>query len=228
MSYKDNITSLGKLNAQTTEVISYIKTEYELEHLDYSALSEMLLIKINHRFALFDIKTNNLTYITSADEFIGDASFSNDGKSILFSVKNYDQWQIKRYGIADQNIASILKGFRYIRPYKKDYIVADEQGNLYFYNNTTQEQFKLDLRISPEPNTYWTVRGNFIYWSSHDLVTTTFFELNISDIKSPVLTEKAFSYNKVRPYFSITPDGTSLIYSQRERKNSTIISLVIK
>ena len=228
MSYKGNITTLGKLNTQTAEITSYLKTEYELKHIEYSALAKMELIKINHRFALFNIETNSLVYITSADEFIGDASFSSDGKSVLFSVKNYDQWVIKRYEIINQNITSILKGFRYIRPYKKDYILADNQENLYFYSNSTQEQIKLNHRISYEPNTFWMVRGDFIYWSSHDLVTTTFSELNISDIQQPVLSQKIFSYNKVRPYFSVKLDGSSLIYSQRGQENSTIVSLVIK
>jgi DNA-binding winged helix-turn-helix (wHTH) protein len=228
MSHKDNITTLGKLNTQTAEMTSYLKTEYKLKHIGYSSLAAMELIKINHRFALFNIETNNLVYITSADEFIGDASFASDGKSVLFSVKNYDQWQIKRYDITDQNIASIFKGFRYIRPYKKNYIVADAQENLYFYNNSSQEKVKLNHRISYEPNTYWTVRGDFIYWSNHDFVTTTFSELNISDIKHPTLTQKTFSYNKVRPYFSVKPDGSSLIYSQRGQEKSTIVALLIK
>ncbi|MBL4941340.1 MAG: winged helix-turn-helix domain-containing protein [Colwellia sp.] len=228
MSYKDNIISLGKLNTQTAEITSYLKTEYELDHLDYSAIAAMELIKINHRIVLFNIKTKNLTYITSADEFIGDASFSSDGKSVLFSVKSHEQWEIKRYNILDNNITRILKGFRYVRPYKKGYIVADAQENLSFYNNNTQEQLKLNHRISYEPNTYWTVRGDFIYWSSHDLVTTTFSELNISNINHPVLTEKTFSYNKVRPYFSVKLDGSSLTYSQRGQENSTIVSLTLK
>jgi DNA-binding winged helix-turn-helix (wHTH) protein/Tol biopolymer transport system component len=228
MTYKDNITSLSKLDTRTAEITSYLKTEYELKHIEYSTFAKMELIKINHRFALFDIKNKNFTYITSADEFIGDASFSIDGKSILFSIKNYDQWEIKSYEITKQSITNILKGFRYIRPYKKDYILADDQGNLYFYNNTTQEKFKLDQRISYEPNTYWTVRGDFIYWSHHDLVTTTFSELNISDIKHTELTQKTFDYNKTRPYFSITSDASSLTYSQRGQENSTIVSLVIK
>ena len=228
ISYKENITTLGKLNTQTDENTSYLKTEYELSHIEYSALSEISLIKINHRFALFDIKSSRLIYITSADEFIGDASFSSDGKSVLFSIKNYDRWEIKGYKIKDQSITSILKGFRYIRPYKKDYILADDQQNLYFYNNSTQDKIRLGHSISFEPNTFWTVRDDFIYWSSHDLVKTTFSELNISEIKYPVLTKKTFNYDKVRPYFSIKPDGSSLIYSQRGQKNSIMVSLVIK
>jgi len=228
MYHKDNTFSLGKLNIQTAKITPYLKTEYKLEYLGYSMFQKMELIKINNRFALFNIETKNLVYITSADEFIGDASFSSDDNSVLFSVKNYDQWEIKRYKITDKSITSILKGFRYIRTYKKDYILADAQENLYFYNNSTEEQIKLNHRISYEPNTYWTVRGDFIYWSSHDLVTTTFSELNISDLKQPILSKKTFSYNKVRPYFSVKPDGSSFIYSQRGQENSTIVALVIK
>ncbi len=228
MSYKDNTFSLGKLNIQTSKITSYLKTKYKLEYLDYSMFEKIELIKINNRFALFNIETKSLTYITSADNFIGDASFSSDGKSILFSIKNYDQWEIKSYTITDQSITNILKGFRYIRPYKKDYILADTQENLYFYNRTSQEKIKLNHRISYEPNTYWAVLGDFIYWSSHDLVTTTFSELNINDVKQPILTTKIFNYNKVRPYFSIQPDGPSLIYSLRGQESSKIISLTIK
>jgi DNA-binding winged helix-turn-helix (wHTH) protein len=132
MSIKNNVITLGKLNTQTSESTSYIETEYELEYLDYSVLIETILIKINHRFALFNIKKNSLDYITYSDEFIGDASFSSDKQGILFSVKSYDLWEVKFYDIKNKSIDSLLKGFRYIRPFKHNYIVADAQENLFF------------------------------------------------------------------------------------------------
>ncbi|WDD99389.1 winged helix-turn-helix domain-containing protein [Thalassomonas actiniarum] len=222
---KDNIATLGKLHTVSNESTPYIETEYHLLPVASASSGLQELIKINHRFALLNTETSSLTYITSGDDYVGDASFTDDESHILFSVKGYEQWEVYRYNIASKTSSLLLGGFRYIRPYGDDFILGTAEGELFWHNGQTGEQVALDNQLSTEPNTHWDVNGNFIFWSSHDLVQTVFYQLDISDINKPVKLSKTFDYNKIKPYFSVKKDGSSLLYSVRQKGKSEILAL---
>lgn len=222
LSYKNKVTNMGELNTKTNQVTPYIQTEYSLRALASSS-GELELIRLNHRFALFNTDTQTIRYITMGDDFIGDAAFSADEQYILFSIKNDDKWKIFRYHIDSQTIDEFFSGFRYIRPHGDHYILATANGDLFWYNSANSKQVALNYQLSDEPNTHWDVTSDRIYWSSHDLVQTVFHQLDISDITHPLESIKTFDYNKVRPEFTINHDGSSLIYRQRDERHSQLI-----
>ncbi len=222
---KDNNTILAKLNAIDNTVIPLITTKYSINII--AAKGNEVLVNINNQLAVFDIPTNRLEYLTSGDDFVGDATFSRNGESVLFSLRGYQGWKIKRYDIKEKTYSLLLKHFRYIRPYFNDFIIADDKGEMYFFNNKTKQRIKLNYKLSDEPDTCWYVAEPFIYWSSHDLVNVSFHQLNLSDVNQPILETKRFDYNKVRADFSINSDGSSLIYSQRTRATGDIVQVSI-
>ena len=224
---QDDVTSLAKLNTDNNEITPYIETEYELKPIASSSSGLLELIKINHRFVLFNTETNALSYITSGDDFVGDATFLTDETAILFSVKGYDQWEIHRYDIDTAKISKLLTGFRYIRPYGDNFILATDKGELFWRDAVSGEQVALNYALSLNPNTHWDVKGNFIYWSDHDVVRTVFHQLDISDVTKTVKAERSFDYNKVRPSFYLNQDGSSLLYAQRQQNSASILSLVL-
>ena len=224
----DGVKTLARLNTQNNAITTYLETEYDLSVIASATSAPLELIKINRRVALLNTQTNALDYITLGDDFVGDATFSDDQQSILFSVKSYDQWEIHRYDINSKVITGRFKGFRYIRANGSDFILGTSEGELFLHHSTTGEQLPLNYQLSIEPNTHWDVKADFIYWSSHDLVQTVFHQLDISNIKATVKTQQTFDYNQVRPNFSIKADGSALIYAHRQPEHSTIISLVIK
>jgi DNA-binding winged helix-turn-helix (wHTH) protein len=222
---KNNINTLAQLNIVTNEITPYIETEHDLSIITSTSSDKLLLIKINQRFALFNSETKELRYITSGEDFIGDATFSEDQKSVLFSVKNYDQWEILNYDITTESITPMFKNFRYIRTHGKNYILGTPEQELIWKHHKTDEKIKLNHRLSYEPNTYWYVRGDSIFWSSHDLVQTTFHQLDVSDLENPSESKITFDYDKVRSYFSINHDGTAFTYFQRQQGKSDIVSI---
>lgn len=226
LSYKNQVTSMGKLNTKTNQITPYIQTEYSLRALASSS-GKLELIRLNHRFALFNTETQTIRYITVGDDFIGDAAFSADEEYILFSIKNYEKWVVFRYHIDSQTTDELFNGFRYIRPYGDNYILATAKGDLFWYNSANSKQVALNYQLSDEPNTHWDVVSGRIYWSSHDLVRTVFHQLDISDITHPVESKKTFDYNKVRPDFTINHDGSSLIYRQRDESHSQLVRLSV-
>jgi len=218
-------TILAKLNVMDNVITPLITTKYPINII--STKGSKILVNINSQVAVFDILTNNLEYLTSGDDFVGDATFSHNGKSVLFSVRNYQGWEIKRYDMKEKIYSLLLKNFRYIRPYFNDFIMADDKGDMYFFNNKTKKSIKLDYQLSDEPDTCWYVAEPFVYWSSHDLVKVTFHQLNLSEVTHPMIETKTFDYNKVRADFSINSDGSSLIYSQRTRATDEIVQVSI-
>ncbi|WDE12170.1 winged helix-turn-helix domain-containing protein [Thalassomonas haliotis] len=225
---KGEIATLAKLHTGSNKSTPYIETEYSLLPVASASSGLQELIKINHRFALLNTKTSSLTYITSGDDYVGDASFTYDEKDVLFSVKGYEQWEVYRYNIASGTSSLLFGGFRYIRAYGDDFILGTAEGELFWHNSQTGEQVALNNQLSTEPNTHWDVNGNFIFWSSHDLVQTTFYQLDISNISKPLKLSKSFDYNKIMPYFSVKKDGSSLLYSVRQQDKSEILALTLE
>jgi DNA-binding winged helix-turn-helix (wHTH) protein len=223
--YKNSNTILAKLNVVDNAVIPLITTKYPINII--AAKGNKVLININSQIAVFDMLSNHLEYLTSGDDFVGDATFSHNEESILFSVRDYQGWKIKRYDMKEKTYSLLLKKFRYIRPYFNDFIVADNKGEMYFFNNKTKKSIKLNYQLSDEPDTSWYVAEPFIYWSSHDLVNVSFHQLNLSDVNQPILETKIFDYNKVRADFSVNSDGSSLIYSQRTRATGEIVQVSV-
>ncbi len=226
LSYNNQVTIMGKLNTKTNQVTPYIKTQYSLSALASS--SGMLeLIQLNERFAILNTETQAIRYITMGDEFIGDAAFSADEEYVYYSIKNYEKWVIYRYHINSQTTNEFLSGFRYIRAFGENYIIASAKGDLFWYKSSNGEQVALGHKLSDEPNTHWGLTADHIYWSSHDLLQTVFHQLDISDITQPVESKKIFDYNVVRPEFTINYDGTSLIYRQGNISSSQLVRLSI-
>ena len=222
---RDDISTLAKLNTNNNDITPYIQTEYDIFPIGSASSGILELLKLNNRFALFNSETNGLIYITSGDDFVGDASFSTDDQSILFSLKSYDQWEIYRFDIGTSITSKLFTGFRSIRPYGDDFILATDNGELFLYKSSTDRKVPLNFHLSIYGNTHWDISGHYIYWSDHDLVRTVFHQLDISDINNLVKTEHSFDYNKVRPYFSLKKDGTSLLYFLGQQDDTHLLTL---
>jgi DNA-binding winged helix-turn-helix (wHTH) protein len=220
-------TELLKFDPFTKNRISFLETQYPIEIIETSNKKQLGLIKFNDRFALINVKTNQLTYITAGDEYIGDAVFSKDGKYVLYSVKGFNGWEILEYNIDLLSKNHLFKGYRSIRNLKNNFILAEESGELYLYDVETKNITNLNYQISPEPNTSWNTHKNSIYWSSHDLVNTIFHQIDLSDLNNIEEYNKSYDYDKVSPVFVINDEKSKLLISQKEMKNSQVLQLSI-
>ena len=218
------VFNLAKLNTENNQLTHYLSTEYNLDIID-SIAEDKILLDINHRFALFNAITSTVEYITLGDEYIGDAVFSLEQKSILFSVKDYRGWQIKRYDIKTKKTSLFLSNYRYIRLYHENYLVADAEGKLFFYDDKAKSEMQLNYQIDIGSNTRWAISGNYMYWSGQNLVNTTFYQVDITDLKNIKETKKVFDYNKIRPDFVLNNDGASLIFAERRQSDEKIVQI---
>jgi len=224
LSNKNNNTILAKINIESNETTPLITTEYPIEII--STKKGHILLRLNHRFAIFDVENNQLVYITTSDEFIGDATFAKNAQSVLFSIRDYKGWIIKRYSLQSKKNSLFIRNYRHIRPYNKDFILGDKKGDMYLLRSNTQKLIKLNFKLSNEPDTRWYITEPFIYWSSHDLVNVIFHQLDLSDINHPKGKIKKFDYNKIRADFTVSLDGSKLTYAQRRRENDDIVKVL--
>ncbi len=216
-------TQLSQLNLNTRQLTHYIG----LNHINVMDVSRegYLLLRTDEGFALFNRKSKKLDYITSADQFVGDASFSADQQSILFSTRDFHGWHIQSYNLKNKKAVLLFEDYRFIRPYGKNYIVADAEQNLFFYNKAKNNTVNLHHKISAEPNTRWTVVNDYIYWSTMNLVETQFHQLDISRLTAPKETIKTFDFNKVRADFSVNKAGTVVMYAQKQQSDNRLVVL---
>jgi DNA-binding winged helix-turn-helix (wHTH) protein len=222
-----NQTELSKYDPLTKKSEPYLETGYTLRIIDSSSENDLELIKINGRFALLNTKTNLLTYITVGDDYIGDAIFTLDGQSILFSVKGFSGWEIFKYDIQSAVKTVLFKGYRSIRNFNGNYILADTTGSLFLYDVKKEDAITLNYQLSPEPDTFWDTNQSSIYWSSHDLVTTTFHQLDISDMTDVRKYSKSYDYDNVLPFFAINAATNHFLFSQKDIKGSLVLKLSI-
>ena len=222
------ITQLGFLDLETDKFDSFLATEYDLIILDVAPSRGLILVQINRRFALFDPNNADLEYITSGDDFIGDASFSVDDKQVLFTTKNYEQWWASIFEITSKITNPLITDARYIRPYGSNYIIGNAKGQLFYYDFEGKNRTALNQVLSQEPNTRWFARSNFIYWSAHDLVDTTFNQLDISNIEKPTLHTINFSYNQVEPDFAIDANNENILMSQIKNVTSEVVEILLE
>ncbi|MBU2971605.1 winged helix-turn-helix domain-containing protein [Pseudoalteromonas sp. C2R02] len=228
LDVKPSHTELFKFDPLTKNRVSYLETQYPIELINSHKNQPVELIKINDRFALINIKTSQLTYITGGDEFIGDAIFSDDGRYVFYSVKRFSGWVILQYDIESSEKKLFLDGYRSIRYLKKDLVLTDAYGELYLYTVKTKNILDLKYQISIEPDTYWDTHKSSIYWSSHDLVETTFHQIDLSDLNKVKEYSKSYDYEKVPPAFVINKEKNKLLFSQKDIKGSQILKLSIR
>lgn len=225
---ENGVTQLGFIGEGSDQFDSILATEHKLRVLDVAISNNQILVKVNRRFALFDPKNIGLEYITSGDDIVGDAAFSNDGSEVLFTTKNYEQWRASSFDIKSKAVKPLIVQARYVRPFGKDYIIGNTEGEMFFFDAESHQKIALNQKLSKEPNTQWIVRDNFIYWSSHDLVHTTFYQLDISDIENPNLSQQQFKYTQVGPDFSIDATNEYFLMSQTKNMSSDVLEVLIE
>ncbi|MDP5212304.1 winged helix-turn-helix domain-containing protein [Pseudoalteromonas tunicata] len=222
------VTQLGFIDLDTNHFDSILATEYELRVLDVAISNSLILVKINRRFALFDPANIGLEYITTGDDIVSDAAFSIDGRKVLFTTKNYEQWRASTFDVETKVVEPLILAARYVRPFGDNYIIGNAEGNMFFYDAETKNKVALNQNLSKEPNAQWFVRGNYVYWSSHDLVNTTFFQLNIDNINKPMMSKQEFKYAQVGPDFSIDTKNEKFLMSQIKHMTSEVLEVLIK
>lgn len=214
--------------SKVTKKATLMSTEKPLELLGPSLSGQYVLLKLQDRITIFNTFDNSLTYLSKADELIGDVTLSLDEKSILYTRKSNGEWQVFEYVIEENTKNLIFKGYRFIRQFEGGYVLGDNTGKLSRFNVNLKTMTPLQISLSKEKNTNWDVVNGKIFWSSHNLINTTFNEIDIDDVDGSSLSSKTFDFSVIRPNFYVDKINNTVVVERLGSRTSEIITIEIQ
>ncbi|MBB1481731.1 winged helix-turn-helix domain-containing protein [Pseudoalteromonas sp. SG41-2] len=210
------------------EKVVFLSTKKSLELIAPSLSGQYVLIKLQGRIAILNTLNNNLTDISKVDELIGDIAFSEDEKSILYTRKSNGEWLVFEYSIKEETESILFEGYRFVREFKGDYILGNNSGKLSRFNVNLKTMTPLQITVSKEKNTNWDVVNGKILWSSHNLINTTFNEIDIDDVDGSSLSSKTFDFSVIRPNFYVDKINNTVVVERLGSRTSEIITIEIQ
>lgn len=205
-----------------------MSTEKSLKLISPSLSGQYVLLKLQDRITILNTFDNSLTYLSKADELIGDVTFSVDEKSILYTRKSNGEWQVFDYIIDNKNKNIIFNGYRFIRQFEGGYVLGDNAGRLSRFDVQKETMTPISVSVSTETNTNWAVLNGKVLWSDHNLLNTMFYEIDLNDVDASSLKSKAFDFNVIRPRFYVDKVNGLIIVESLGSRNSDIISIEIQ
>lgn len=221
----NELVLLEKAHEQEKKI--YLSSSKKLKYVSDSVDNKYVLLFVGNRLTVLDTSNNELIYVTAADEFVGDADFAVQEASVLYTVRRSGEWQAFRFDVSSKTSAPILTKFRYLRQYHDNYVVGTEGKALYYYDVKSNILLPLNVNLSEHSDTNWGIINDSVLWSTHDLNSTTFKELNISNLEKTVFTEQAFDFSEVSPLFYINKYNNSLILRGKSNRRSVLVEYVI-
>ncbi len=213
---------------QPNEKRVFLSTKKSLELIAPALSGQHVLIKLQGRIAILNTLNNNLTYISKEDELIGDVAFSEDEKSILYTRKSNGEWLVFEYSIKEETQSILFEGYRFFRQFKDGYILGDNTGKLSRFNVNLKTMTPLQIILSKEKNTNWDVVNGKIFWSSHNLINTTFNEIDIDDVNGSSLSSTTFDFSVIRPNFYVDKINNTVVVKRLGSRTSEIITIEIQ
>ncbi|WP_404341713.1 winged helix-turn-helix domain-containing protein [Pseudoalteromonas mariniglutinosa] len=210
------------------EKVVFLSTEKSLELIAPSLSGQYVLVKLQGRITILNTLNNNLIYVSKADELIGDVAFSEDEKSILYTRKSNGEWSVFEYSIKEEIQSILFEGYRFAREFKDGYILGDNTGKLFRFNVNLKTMTPLQISVSKEKFANWAVVNGKIFWSSHNLINTTFNEIDMDDVDGSSLSSKTFDFTAIRPNFYVDKINNTIVVDSLGNVNSEIITIEIQ
>jgi DNA-binding winged helix-turn-helix (wHTH) protein/archaellum component FlaF (FlaF/FlaG flagellin family) len=214
--------------SKATKKFTLMSTEKPLELLSPSRSGRYILLKLQNRITILNTFDNSLTYLSKADELIGDVTFSLDEKSILYTRKSNGEWQVFEHAIKENTKKLIFKGYRFIRQFEGGYVLGDGTGKLSRFDTYKETTSPMQVSVSTEVNTNWAIINDKILWSNHNLINTTFYEVDLSDVDASSLKSRTFDFSVIRPRFYVDKVNSLIVVERLGSRSSEIISIDIQ
>eukprot|EP00764_Aduncisulcus_paluster_P011905 gnl/Carplike_NY0171/4840_a6597_218.p1 GENE.gnl/Carplike_NY0171/4840_a6597_218~~gnl/Carplike_NY0171/4840_a6597_218.p1 ORF type:complete len:685 (-),score=18.06 gnl/Carplike_NY0171/4840_a6597_218:681-2735(-) len=208
--------------------VTLVSTEKSLKLLSSSTAGHYVLLKLQERITILNTSDNSLTYLSKADELIGDVTFSLDEKSVLYTRKNNGEWQVFVHDVEKDKKNIIFNGYRFIRPFNGGYVLGDDTGRLSRFDMQNETITPILVNISTEKNTNWEIINNKILWSTHNLKNTIFNEVDLNDVETLSLESKMFDFGVIRPKFYVDKANSLIVVKSKGNRHSEIISINIQ
>lgn len=193
---------------------------------DYTADGRLVLLKRGNRLELLDTQTAQVTAVTVSTQQAGTGHFNLAGDAVYFSERVNEQWQVKRYTLADKTQQVLLTDYRYLQQYGEGYIALASSGTLWLldsdfkpsqqlYANMSMldDMFQVELRKDKLILAYPNLMG---YWYLKELNLTTMQQwqrtLPVDDFGIPFFIDHAGQHILFNTYPGIENQVVRYVY----------------
>jgi Tol biopolymer transport system component/DNA-binding winged helix-turn-helix (wHTH) protein len=188
----------------------------------------LISASINGRLDLYvvDPATANVTRLTDDDEDEIAPSWSHDGQSIMFGARRSGTWQLMRQSIADGSRTQLTTDGGYAAQPSPDgrsiFFTRLEQPGVWMMpvDGGSATLLVPGVRAAESANWRATANGIFFIGATADQVV-----VRRAPLAGGAAIDVAWLGNYSWPGFAMTPDGTRVIYSHWDRRESNIMAI---
>jgi Tol biopolymer transport system component/DNA-binding winged helix-turn-helix (wHTH) protein len=188
----------------------------------------LISASVNGRLDLYavDAATANVTRLTDDEEDEIAPSWSHDGRSILFGARRSGTWQLMRQVIADGSRTQLTTDGGYAAQPSPDgrsiFFTRLEQPGVWAMavDGGSPTLLVPGVRAAETANWRATANGIFFIGATADQVV-----VRRAPLGGGAAVDVAWLGNYSWPGFAITPDGTRVIYSHWDRRESNIMAM---
>ncbi|WMN60558.1 winged helix-turn-helix domain-containing protein [Pseudoalteromonas xiamenensis] len=222
---RDNVNEINKVDLQGNHSKPLYASDSQLTGLMGSGAEPIFLFLEGNQLVYLDYENSSIERITSSDIYVGDATLSNNGEYVYFTTKGENNWELVRHKVGSGENIKLLDNFKYVRTMGNRLVVVKESGEMYLLNLADNNLENLNRVAILSGNTFWDVIGNSVIWSEHDLVDVSFFQLDLSNVEQPELTKTQFSYQLVKPKFSVLKKEMKVVLRSDSGDSSELLSI---
>lgn len=219
---KNNVYSVARLNTHYQKTEEVFQSKKNIELLDIELEQQLLLLKEGERLLLVSALNCDVRYLMSSSAISSDALFSKDGQQVLFGTQIGDQWEIQQFNLEKLTSSTLLKGYKSIRLAEQGYVVADEQGQLFYYASLDDAPLNLHHRIGFDDINRWYVNKNRVVWTTFDYRLTYLHQLDLLTNKYKVRQSQFFS---LYPRISVNTGADRVLFLSVQLNDSSLATM---
>ena len=220
---KDDFYRLTVKNKTQPDELEILKTSLALKVLDVASDASRLLLSLDGLMALFDVRTNEVSYVESDGQTVFfDGAISPGSDEVLYGIKTRDGWSIKRYSVDTGSHDILVEGFKSIRATSEGYVLVTESGEFFTADKALVQITPLNQGMLLDSETMWYVRDDLLYWSEFNGKSVGFFTFN------PETGHKGaanFDGTQFSAQFDIDPSGQRVLIKSQKFPETEVTEL---
>ncbi|GHG61643.1 hypothetical protein GCM10010919_06320 [Alishewanella longhuensis] len=165
---------------------------------------ESLLLLLNGKPTLFDLKQHQLTPLNVVGNNWLSARFSHDGQQIVMTSRQNSEYQSWLYHV-DTGLSQLLyQGYQIVIPYQdKSYLAVHPDSRFVLLED--EHVTELPINYSPPFPGSVHLRGTYLFWAETDLKNTTVFRFNL---ENAALEQWQQDRRQMLQTFDVSADGS--------------------
>ncbi|OBP13347.1 hypothetical protein A5320_18720 [Rheinheimera sp. SA_1] len=182
-----------------------------------------MLLFHKKQLKLLDKNTGELTVISDVNQRVRFPAPAADDKIIFFAELIGEDWQINAFNRETKSQSLVVKGYRVLLPWQKQFIAADAKGAFYLLDSQYQLVRQLPLEIDLTARHQINLRGNKLIVAYTNINHASNWSLAELDLVTDHLQLHPIENLPVKTVFSIDKDGSGIIISVGNDHESQLV-----